>query len=198
MYLMTFPILQLMSNAADVDAETIEKLTKKDMIDFYTHYISTASSQRAKLSVHLQAQAKAKEPTLEERKTSAVAALKIILTEHKITSNDAALEARINNVPSAAAISEAVAAYLSEDMKLEKGVADKVLDEAKAALGVADSGLPAEPQALDQTADVDSVVDASHPVLITDIHAWKASMQVSSGVRPTRNLEEFVEVAEKL
>lgn len=183
---------------ADVDAETIEKLTKKDMIDFYTHYISTASSQRAKLSVHLQAQAKAKEPTLEERKTSAVAALKIILTEHKITSNDAALEARINNVPSAAAISEAVAAYLSEDMKLEKGVADKVLDEAKAALGVADSGLPAEPQALDQTADVDSVVDASHPVLITDIHAWKASMQVSSGVRPTRNLEEFVEVAEKL
>jgi insulysin len=51
---------------------------------------------------------------------------------------------------------------------------------------------------LDAAADVESVADASHPVLIKDVHAWKASMQVSTGVRPVRNLEEFVEVAEKL
>ena len=168
------------------------------MVDFYAHYISTSSSQRAKLSVHLQAQGKAKEPSLDEKKTSAVAALKIILGEHKISPNDDALQKRIADASSAAAISDAVAAFLSEDLQLDKEVSSKVLDEAKAALGVANSGLPAEPQALDETADVQSVIDASHPVLIKDVHAWKASMQVSSGVRPVRNLEEFVEVAEKL
>lgn len=183
---------------ADIDAAALEKLTKKDMVDFYTHYISTSSSQRAKLSVHLQAQAKAKEPSFEEKKTAAVAALKIILAEHKITPNDDTLQSRISQATSVDALPTQVDAHLSEDLKLDNTVADKVLDEAKAALGVADSGLPAEPQALDETADVQSVIDPSKPVLIKDVHAWKAGMQVSSGVRPVRALEEFVEVAEKL
>ena len=148
--------------------------------------------------MHLQAQAKAKEPSLDERKTAAAAALKIILAEHKITAKDEAFQARIKDVSSKDAIPDAVATHLTDDLKVEKEVANKVLDEAKAALGVADSGLPAAPQALDASADVKSIVDASHPVLIEDVHAWKASMQVSSGVRPVRNLEEFVEVAEKL
>jgi len=186
------------NDTADVDAATLETLTKKDMVDFYGRYISTSSPQRSKLSVHLQAQSKAKEPSLDEKKTTAAAALKIILGEHKITSNDEAFQTRIKDASSTEEISDAVADHLSEDLKIEKDVAIKVLDEAKAALGVADSGLPAAPKSLDASADVKSVVDASHPVLITDIHAWKASMQVSSGVRPVRNLEDFVEVAEKL
>lgn len=168
------------------------------MVDFYSHYISTSSSQRSKLSVHLQAQAKAKEPSLDEKKTAAAAALKIILAEHKIIAKDETFETRVKNASSNEAISDAVASHLTEDFKIEKEVANKILDEAKAALGVADSGLPAVPQALDASADVKSVVDASQPVLIEDVHAWKASMQVSTGVRPVRNLEEFVEVAEKL
>ena len=168
------------------------------MTDFYAHYISTSSSQRSKLSVHLQAQAKPKEATLDEKKASAVTSLKIILGEHKITPDDDLLQSHISKVTSADGISDAIGSYLREDLKLEKDVASKILDEAKAALGIADSGLPAEPQALDEAADVESVVDASHPVLIKDVHAWRASMRLSSGVRPTRNLEEFIEVAEKL
>jgi len=73
-------------------------------------------------------------------------------------------------------------------------MSDKIFDETKAALGMADSGLPAEPEVL---AD-ESLVDASQPVLIKDIHAWKAGMQISAGVKPVRNLDDFVEVAEKL
>lgn len=168
------------------------------MTDFYAHYISTSSSQRSKLSVHLQAQAKPKEATLDEKKASAVTSLKIILGEHKITPDDEILQSYISKVTSADEISDAIASYLREDLKLDKDIANKILDEAKAALGIADSGLPAEPQALDEAADVESVVDASHPVLIKDVHAWRASMRLSSGVRPTRNLEEFIEVAEKL
>jgi insulysin len=188
----------LTSSPADIDAAALEALTKKDMVDFYAHFISTSSTQRAKISVHLQAQGKAKEPSLNEKKTAAVAAVKIILTEHQITSNDDVLQERISQASSTDGIADQVAALLSNDLKLDTNIAAKVLDEAKAALGVADSGLPAEPQALDETADVQSVIDASQPVLIKDVHAWRASMQISTGVRPVRNLEEFVEVAEKL
>ncbi|KAH7071172.1 Metalloenzyme, LuxS/M16 peptidase-like protein [Paraphoma chrysanthemicola] len=183
---------------SDTDAEHLDKLTKKDMTNFYAHYISPSSSKRSKLSVHLQAQSKPKEPTLDEKKASAVSALQVILSEHKIEPKLEEMQTRINDTSSAEAIPEAVSTYLSGVLTLEKEVADKILDETKAALGVADSGLPAEPEVLDETADMESVTDASHPVLIKDMHAWRASMQVSAGVRPVRNLDEFVEVAEKL
>lgn len=186
------------NETADTDAEHLDKLTKKDMTDFYAHYISPSSSKRSKLSVHLQAQSKPKEPTLDEKKASAISALQVILSEHKIESKLDELQTRINDTSSAEAIPEAVSTYLGDVLTLEKEVADKVLDETKAALGVADSGLSAEPEVLDETADVESVTDASHPVLIRDMHAWRASMQVSAGVRPVRNLDEFVEVVEKL
>jgi len=186
------------SRAAETDAETIGRLTKQEMIDFYARFISTCSSQRAKLSVHLQAQAKAKEPSLDEKKTAATAALTAIFAEHKIESDEHKLKGRIADAPSTDAIADAVATYLSEDVQLARELARKVLDQAKAALGVADSGLPAEPKALDETADVQGGVEASQPVLIQDIHAWKSSMQLSTGVQPVRPLEEFVEVAEKL
>jgi insulysin len=168
------------------------------MVGFYSHYISTSSSQRSKLSVHLQAQAEAEEPSFGEKKTAAAAALKIILGEHKITANDETFQARIKDASSDEAVSDAVASRLTDDLKVKKKVANKVLDEAKAELGNAESGLSVAPQTLDASADVKSVVDTSQPVLIEDVHAWKASMQVSSAVRPVRDLEEFFEVAEKL
>jgi insulysin len=157
--------------AADTDAEHLDKLTKRDMTDFYSHYISTSSSKRSKLSVHLQAQSKPKEPTLDEKKASAIAALQIILTQHKIEPKVEDVQSRVKDVPSAEAIPEAISTYLSS-LSLDPTVADKV--------------------------DVKSVSDASHPVIIKDIHAFKASMQVSAGVRPVRNLDEFVEIGEKL
>jgi insulysin len=183
--------------AADTDAEHLDKLTKRDMTDFYSHYISTSSSKRSKLSVHLQAQSKPKEPTLDEKKASAIAALQVILTQHKIEPKVEDVQSRVKDVPSAEAIPEAISTYLSS-LSLDPAVADKVLDETKAALGVAESGLPAEPEVLSDKVDVKSVSDASHPVIIKDIHAFKASMQVSAGVRPVRNLDEFVEIGEKL
>lgn len=168
------------------------------MVDFFAHYISPSSSKRSKLSVHLQAQSKPKEQTLEEKKAAAIASLKVILTEHKIEPKLEELQTRVKDASSAEAIPETIDAYLSDVLKLSQDVASKILDEAKAALGVADSGLPAEPEVLSETADVESVSDATHPVLIKDVHAFKMGMQVSVGVKPVRNLEEFVEVAEKL
>jgi insulysin len=181
-------------STADTDAEYIGKLTKKDLTDFYAHYISTSSTQRAKLSVHLQAQSKPKEPTLDEKKQAAIAALSVILTEQKITPDTSSIQSHIDNVSSAEGIADAVSAYLST-LSLDKSTTDTMLDSAKAALGVADAGLPAEPEVKNDAA---SSSGAGQPVLIKDVYAWKAGMQVSAGVRPVRPLEEFVEIAERL
>jgi insulysin len=184
--------------SADTDAVHLDTITKKDMVDFYAQYISTSSSKRSKLSVHLQAQSKPKELILDEKKASAVAALQVILTKHQIEPKMEELQTRINGTSSVDAFLETISTHLSGVLKLEQDVAAKFLDKIKAALGVAESGLPAEPAFLSDTANVQSVTGASHPVIIKDIHAFKAGMQVSAGVRPVRNLEEFVEVAEKL
>lgn len=164
------------------------------MTDFYAHYISTSSPHRAKLSVHLQAQSKPKEPTLEEKKQAAFASLSVILGEHKIESNAEDVKARINDVPSAETIPDTVADYLGT-LSLDKETADKILDSAKAALGVADAGLPAEPEVKEDAA---SASGAGQPVLIKDVYAWKAGMQVSAGVKPVKPLENFVDIAERL
>lgn len=89
----------------------------------------------------------------------------------------------------------AIGTYLEHSLSLDKETTAKILDSAKAALGVADAGLPAEPEV---KADAASASGAGQPVLIKDVHAWKAGMQVSAGVKPVRPLEEFVEIAERL
>ncbi|KAF2021275.1 hypothetical protein BU24DRAFT_416934 [Aaosphaeria arxii CBS 175.79] len=182
---------------ADEDVEQVGLLTKEDLKTFYAQHISPSSSRRAKLSVHLIAQAKPKEPTAEEKKTQAIAALTTILTEEKLTADPEKLKARLTD---AADISEAVAAHLGEDLKLEKEKAEKILDEAKAALGLAEvESKLGEPVKLQTTGDVaEQVAKANAPVIITDVHAFKASLQLSTGVKPVRDLAEYVDDGAKL
>lgn len=170
----------------------------------FSHYITPSSPHRAKLSVHLIAQAKPKEPTPEEKKAQAITQFTTILTAEKITADLPALQSRIDAVPNTpdtmAAIVTAISAHLTEDLKLGKETVDKVLDEAKAALGLADVGKVAAPEVL-KNGNVEKVVkegNGTTPVLIEDVHAWKAGLQMSTGVRPVRDLGEFVEGAAKL
>jgi insulysin len=141
--------------------------------------------------VHLQAQSKPKEPTLDEKKQAALASLTVILNEQKITPDTDAINSHLSSASSPTAIPDAVAAYLAT-LSLNDTTTATILDSAKAALGIADAGLPAEPAVETQAAG------AKQPVLIRDVHAWKAGMQVSAGVKPVRALEEFVEIAERL
>lgn len=191
-----FPLDQLPANivAADTDAEHIAKLTKQDLTSFYAHYISTTSTSRAKISVHLQAQSKPAAPTLTSQKDAAITTLGVLFTEHKITAASTDdVKARFENVADTADLPHALAKYLAS-LSLDKETEEKILDSAKAALGIADAGLPAEPKVEDEK----GAKGAGQPVLIQDVYAWKAGMQVSSGVKPVRPLEEFVDIAERL
>jgi insulysin len=51
----------------------------------------------------------------------------------------------------------------------------------------------AEPRTLNELFDVQTTTDVFQHVSITNIRAFKASVQVSSGVNPVRPLEEIVE-----
>ncbi|KAF2871159.1 Metalloenzyme, LuxS/M16 peptidase-like protein [Massariosphaeria phaeospora] len=188
---------------ADTDVKHIEPLTKQELVDCYTHYISPSSPHRAKISVHLQAQSKPADPTASEQKTKALTMLPTILRAESIVPNAAALEPRIAAISPAAeqpgsAIAAAISAHLTDDLQLEQAKAAKVLDETKAALGLADAGLAAEPQVL-ADGNVERVLgNGTTPVIIADVHAWKAGLQMSTGVRPVKNLEEYLEGGAKL
>ncbi|KAF2465191.1 LuxS/MPP-like metallohydrolase [Lindgomyces ingoldianus] len=172
---------------ADEDVKHIEPLSKQHLIDFFTHYISPRSTSRAKLSVHLVAQAKPKESTAEEHKLQAIQTVSTILAAENITPNTEKLRTRLlplafdpESLKTGDAVSNALLAHLSEDLKLGKEVVDKVLDEAKAALGLA----------------VEKAVGG--PVQIKDVHIWKAGLQMSTGVKPVKDLGEFMEGGAKL
>ena len=154
---------------------------------------------RAKLSVHLIAQAKPKEPTAEEKKTQAIAQFATIPTTENITPDIKTLESRINAVPiaenTAKAIAIAFSDHLGKGLKLGKALLDKILNEADAALGLADMGKVAKPEIL-KNSNVENIVGVGSrttPVIITDVHAWKAGLQMSAGVRPVRDLADFID-----
>lgn len=165
------------------------------MVDFYMHHISPSSPHRAKLSVHLVAQSKPKEPTLDEKKTQALNVLQTIANVEHTPVNADALQKRLDAVTAAKDIPGAVTAYLSEDLKQGKKEIAKIVDEASAALGLADSDLGDVKAA--EKVDIQEG-SAEGPVLITDVRAFKAGLFASQGVKPVKNLEEFMDDAAKL
>ncbi|KAF2685190.1 hypothetical protein K458DRAFT_417258 [Lentithecium fluviatile CBS 122367] len=185
---------------AETDVENIAPLTKDQMKEFFMHYISPSSPRRAKLSVHLIAQKQAKEPTLDEKKTKLSTVLTTICKAEEVVSNNDALKPRIDAISSEADISSAISTHLKDDLQLSTEQVDKIADEAMAALGLANAGLPGEVVPADETMTCTGMQGghAKEPVLITDVHAWKAGLQMSAGVRPVRNLEEFMEDTAKL
>ncbi|KAF2191778.1 LuxS/MPP-like metallohydrolase [Zopfia rhizophila CBS 207.26] len=191
---------------ADEDVKYVEPLQKEDLKAFFKHYISPTSPQRAKLSVHLIAQSTPKPPTLDEQKAQAITALTTILTAEKITQDLEKLKSRIQDLTAhpendGLAISAAISTHLTEDLKLEIPTVEKVLDEAKAALGLAVVGPAGEtPDALTNGVTEEKVRlgNGTTPTLIKDVHAWKAGLEVSRGVRPVKDLGEFVEESARL
>lgn len=170
------------------------------MLTFYTHFISPSSPHRAKLAVHLVAQSKPAEPPLADKKTQTLALLTPILKAENLTLDPAALQARLENASTAQELPAAIEAYLTQDLSLPKDKVDTVVDEARAALGLADSGVPDELKAVETQLEGTAIAkgDAKEPVLITDVRAFKAALFASTGVRPVRELEEFADGGAKL
>lgn len=171
------------------------------MITFFARFISPSSSTRAKLSVHLVAQAKPKEPSADEKKSNALSIFSNILEQEKIVSDISSLKSNITDTadPTGLSLSEAIISYVNSELKLPQEQSEKIVDEVKAALGVADVDSKLEDLTVLQNGDVDKAIKAQpRPVLITDVHAFKAGLQLSIGIQPVKDLAEFVEDSAKL
>jgi insulysin len=180
---------------AEHDAAHLTPLTKEDILKFFDAYISPTSSTRAKLSVQLHAQNTAssiiENASPEEQSTILTTALTKLFAAHNIDTDTEALGKRLRgrrlSLSDPAPMAEAVTTYLTEDAKVEGEKAREVVQQGLVALGGATS-----------KEEKKEVAGGREPVVIEDVHAWKASLVVDAGAQAVRPLSDFEDIESKL
>jgi len=189
----------------DHDVAHLEKLTKDELMKFFDNFISPASPTRAKLAVHLVAQGTAAfaidNVPAEAKIQLFLSGLKNLFDSYNIETNIKKLERHLQHVDISAAepapLTEAVLRYLVQDVNVPTSKAKEILDQGLMALngtgngggnGKADSNAPT-------SKDVNALAEIT---LIQDVHAFKASLQVSAGPQPVKDLSEFEDIEAKL
>ena len=195
------------------DVENIEPITQADMLDFYRTYFLPSSATRAKASVHLVAQASADDiaakTDVTEQKEKLVSTLAQMLQQLGVGEADkSALGKRLEAVDVSGGdvkgIVEAVGGYLRETAGVAAEQVEQVMQQGQVVLAqvlptlgikVKDVVVP------DDAKDVNGAAEAQSPnetVVIEDVKAFKASMPLSAGARPVKDLSEFEELESKL
>ena len=177
----------------DQDVKELRALSKQDIQEFFEQYISPRSKARAKLSVHLLAQASPPETpatTPEQQKEQLVEMLSQYLGSSgvevepgKLTQDFATVD--ITNEDS---IIAAIKPHLPA----------KEVEEATEQIK---QGLPQLMMTLKISKggeEQDKPVEVSKPTIINDAHAWKAGLQVSRGPRAITDISDYEDLEPKL
>lgn len=148
------------------------------MIEFFDTYIKPGSPTRAKLSVHLVAQASAES---DEKMTDLLKSLSL----------DKATETKVR------------ASLLRPEMRDDKESLQlylKTLDLAddKVAAVVAAAEDPATGPKVNGTSSEEKPQAGPEPEIITDIRTFRASLQATPGARPTKDLSAYEDLDAKL
>ncbi|KAK5154964.1 hypothetical protein LTR04_005901 [Oleoguttula sp. CCFEE 6159] len=193
----------------DRDVEHIEVLTKDDMIAFYDTFIKPSSPHRAKAAIHLVAQA-TPQPTSssadsDSQKQKLIDLLARFLTARGILADASSLAPYFEDVNVAnadpQAIANTTARYLLNDLHIVEDEVAAVMEEGKAALTTVLPSIGIDAHAASDKSSTVSQPASLSPnevVIVTDVHAFKASMAVSAGARPVKDLSEFEELEPKL
>jgi len=188
----------------DNEVELLRKLTKADMQSFYDKYISPESSTRAKLSLHMIAQASppdTPEFTPEQQKEQLVELLGQYLNSTGLNLDPADLKQNFEKVDVSKGDEETIISTIKSSIgdKLTGTKLEALLEETRKNLGTLLVALkikaPVEDQGSNGT-DVAKKIPA--PIIIDDVDTWKASMTVSEGPRPVNDLSQFEELEPKL
>ena len=195
--------------AVDDDVARIRTLKKQDIINFYDEFIDPRSQQRAKLSVHLLAKATPEElagkmSSDEQREALAQMAgqmfqqMEAEVSIESITKRLETLDLQGPNV--ANTISDVLAQSLKEDAGLENEELEEVKAQVKEAMAQVLPSLGIQAQKPEQIDGVknDIIKGVKPATRIEDIHKWKASMQLSTGAKPMKDLSEFEDLEPKL
>ena len=191
------------------DVENIEPLTKEDMLEFFKTYYHPSSPTRTKASVHMIAQSSAEDiaakTSSSEKREKLVSTLVQMLEQLGLKDVDAKdLTKRMEKVDVASGdtggIVSAVGAYLKESAGMVAEQVEQVVEQGKVALDQILPSLGIVTQVANGEADEVVTNGESHSktIVIEDVQAFKASMPLSAGTRPVKDLGEFEELEAKL
>ena len=194
----------------DKEAEHIRSLSKSAMIEFFNHYIHPTSQNRAKLSIHMVAQATPKSVagsmTPAEQKEKVLTMLGKYFTAMGFNVEAEKLEARFKDVDVAGGdkdgILKAIGIYLSEDAEASTAQVAEVLEQGQQLLATILPGLGIEVKkatnAEDGASDLPPPPPVKKTIYIENVRDFKSRLEVSAGPSPVIDLSEFEEIEPKL
>ncbi|KAJ9302927.1 hypothetical protein DTO271G3_301 [Paecilomyces variotii] len=196
----------------EVDAARVRGLSKQEMIEFYRQYIDPQSPTRAKVSIHLNAQAgeAAKNADPQELKSKFISLLGAQLEAAGFTADPEKLQAAFAEIDLSAGneaqILSAVKSFLTSELQLPEEKALPVISQAQQLLGVQlmQSGTQKSPSgdnksSAEQGAKTSVNGDLPRgPTYITNVPEFKARLAVSAGPSPLVDLTEFEDFEPKL
>ncbi|KAK5085689.1 metalloprotease [Lithohypha guttulata] len=181
----------------DTDVESIRKLSKQDMQDFFHQFIDPQSPTRAKLSVHLVAQKVAKlETSPADQKQQLAEMLSQYLTGQGAQVESAALQSSFSDIEVHDQAGVLAACKTSIGSALPENKRDEVLQGLEKALPQVFVGLKI--QAPEKVEQLETALETPKAVVIEDVHRWKAGLQVSAGVVPVTDIKDFQDFESKL
>lgn len=196
----------------EVDADTVEGLSRDEMVQFYSQYVEPTSSTRAKLSVHMKAQNSAQVDGAEQ-KTKLVEELGKALGASDVKADGDKLGQFFDKVDISSGGKEIVIStiekYLESEAKMSREqIAEfyearrELLDGLLKNLGITTSGGNANgtPNGTDKTDGVNGVVkeNPTKPTYITNVPEFKSGLGVSAATCPAPDLSRFEDTEPKL
>ena len=191
----------------DHDVAHLKPLTKEEMIQFFDYYISPTSPTRAKLSVHMIAQASPKTfggvMSDEEKTEKVLTLLGKFLTATGVEADVEKLQQHFKAVDVAGgdqkAIFGAVSAYLTDS-----GIPDdqslRVLEQGQQLIATAlpSLGIEMQPVVEEGAEDLPPAPKVPPTTYITNVQEFKASLMATAGATPVTDLKEYEDIESKL
>jgi insulysin len=164
-------------------------LTKEDMVEFFNHYIHPRSPARAKLAIHLVAQAKS------DVSTKQISELVKTLDLDDEAARQAAtdLQARLTLAHhDEVQEQEELRTYLLKELLVAENKIEGAVDAWKKLSKDHRSNGDVSPPSEEE------VSNGTTPVPIEDVRDFKCSLSVTPGPRPARDLGEYEDLDSKL
>ena len=184
----------------DKDVAEIRALTKHDIVEFFAKYVDPESSTRAKVSIHLEAQAAPQVGDMdpEEQRQQFTSLLSQVLAQVGVDVDEPRLKKHFAEVELSHkdAVVDATKTYVGSSIPA-KSLEDLVgqLEQAVPQMMVA---LKIKPPVAVETNGADVAAKVPLPVVIDDVHKWKAGLQVSEGPVAMADLADFEDLEAKL
>ncbi|EEP79149.1 hypothetical protein UREG_03995 [Uncinocarpus reesii 1704] len=193
----------------ETDAEAVKPLTKSEIMEFYRKYIDPCSPSRAKLAVHMKAQATASPVASTGQKDTVIEGLTKFLSSVNVEVESEKLKKAFESVTISSedigGITNTMKQFLTEEVKLAEDQIASIVERGNQLLAKLLPDIGVKPALTDgektkevQTNGVNGVVVPNKPVYITSVPEFKAHLSVSPAASPMVDLSQYEDFEPKL